>query len=206
MEIWKSITNYENYEVSNEGRIRSKDHIQKSGLINQEFTLKKGVILKPVINKNKDFRITLYDKNHKSKIFSLHRLIAFTFLGEPKENKMQVNHINGKRCDNRLINLEWVTKKENAKHSQMLKLQKGRCRKPIKCINNGLMFESTYEAAEWVCWYKNYTNKNIRNMADKIRCCGKQIQLTAYGFKWEYIDSCCSETSVVKRVHSSEWK
>ena len=61
-------------------------------------------------------------KNGKTKKHLIHRLMAETFL-ENKENKVQVNHINGIKTDNRLQNLEWNTRSENQLHSINLGLR-----------------------------------------------------------------------------------
>jgi hypothetical protein len=62
--------------------------------------------------------------NKKQKQYKVARLIAQTFIPNPL-NKPCVNHINGKKNDDRVENLEWVTHSENCLHAYQTKLHGG---------------------------------------------------------------------------------
>lgn len=100
-EIWKKIEGFEDYEVSNLGRVKS---------------IKKGKerILKPAINIKGYLRVNLCE-NGKKKEMKIHQLVAIAFLGHtPNGMKTVINHINFVRTDNRLENLEITTTRENS--------------------------------------------------------------------------------------------
>ena len=52
------------------------------------------------------------------KHLSAHRLLAFTFLGDPPFPNAVVNHKNGDKGDNALCNLEWMTYSQNSQAYQ----------------------------------------------------------------------------------------
>lgn len=59
--------------------------------------------------------VSLWD-GKSGKTYRVHRLMAVAFLPNTYMKEM-INHKNGIKTDNRLSNLEWVTRSENALHS-----------------------------------------------------------------------------------------
>lgn len=114
MEIWKEITNYEGtYEVSNYGSVKSLS--RKVGHFSGILRVLKEKLLKPDVDKAGYLLIGLRKDNIQKKFLN-HRLVAAAFIPNPS-NKLEVNHINGIKSDNRVENLEWVTSSENKIHA-----------------------------------------------------------------------------------------
>ena len=116
-ENWRSISGYEGlYEVSDHGRVRSLDHIvEKNGrygnLRQQRY---KGRIL--ALNKpkpNKYQTVNLW-RDGQGRVRQVHRLVIEAFVG-PCPKGMECRHFpDGDTSNNRVENLSWGTRVENA--------------------------------------------------------------------------------------------
>lgn len=104
MKIRKAIPGYGGlYEASEDGEIWSN----KNRIHNGKF-------LKPSLRKGYKFVcLCLGSEVHMR---SIHRLVAYTFIPNPK-NLPQINHIDGDKLNNNVSNLEWCTASENKQHS-----------------------------------------------------------------------------------------
>jgi hypothetical protein len=113
MEVWKKVKGFENYEVSNYGRL-------KVNLKFRKYRDYQSKILNPTKDKDGYFRTALTKEGSKfMKI--IHRLVVENFIENPLNNPC-VNHKNGIKSDNRVENLEWCTIKENNIHAIKLGL------------------------------------------------------------------------------------
>ena len=100
MEEWVVIENHPDYEVSNQGNVRS----------NKKWRGKGTILMKP--------KTRGYDRNYlcvilDNKSYSVHRLVASAFIPN-LENKPTIDHIDRNTLDNRVENLRWATQSEQS--------------------------------------------------------------------------------------------
>lgn len=115
-EVWKSVPNYPNYEVSSFGRIKS---LKRKGFPRDK-------ILKKSFDKDGYHHVRLY-RNKKGKMFTVHKLVTLAFIGKRNSGE-QVNHLDGNKTNNHVTNLEYCTGIENMRHAYSMGLipsQKG---------------------------------------------------------------------------------
>ena len=102
MEVWKLINGFEDYEISNYGRVKSlKKNNEK--------------ILKPQPNEKGYYCVDLYLFN-KRKTIRIHKLVAQYFLNHVGDGTMKlvIDHINNDKSNNRVDNLQIVTNRQNS--------------------------------------------------------------------------------------------
>lgn len=97
-EIWQPVEGYEDYAVSNFGRVKSLKY-------GNEKILKSW-------NNGKGYLFVSLCRNGKMKHFKIHRLVAIAFLPNP-EGFPEINHIDENKSNNCVDNLEWCSHKYN---------------------------------------------------------------------------------------------
>jgi len=109
MEIWKPIPNYEKYEVSNLGSVRSLLDCRGN-------TLSTSRILKDAKN-NRGYHSLTLCKDGIPKQFLVHRLVGITFIENP-DNKKTIDHIDKDKSNNKVSNLRWATNDEQLENKE----------------------------------------------------------------------------------------
>lgn len=164
-EIWKPVKGYESrYEVSNMGRVKSLSY-QRTG---------EERLLSQVCMSGNYLGVSLW-KNNKEKRFMVHRLVYEAFHGYlPKfvvtmkgDERMEVNHINEIKTDNRLENLELITCTQNNNH--------GTHKQRIAKSNSKKVYQYTMDGSFVKEW-------------DSTKSCAE------YGFNQSAVSSCCRNT------------
>lgn len=109
---------YENNIVNGFTKIDSLSNycIDEYGCI---LNIRTRCVIIPSVSKKGYLQVCLTNKN----TYIIHRLVALTFI-ENKENKQEVNHIDGNKLNNHISNLEWNTTQENLEHKRINNLGK----------------------------------------------------------------------------------
>jgi hypothetical protein len=180
-EIWKEISDFKKYEISNLGNIRKKDTQQ---------------LLKPGI-KSGYLSVCLINDTSERKSCKMHRLVALTFIPNI-ENKETVNHKDHNKLNNILTNLEWATTTEQNNHKR--KCEKDRqelvSSRAIWRVDKDTderieLYKTIKFAAQWVFDNKltsitDFNNGN--NIKTKISAVAQGKRTISYGYKWIYDD------------------
>lgn len=109
--IWKDIPNYEGlYAISTTGIVKSLGRFAHYEGYEKKVNER---ILKPSVAHGY-LQVILYNKG-KRKSYKIHKLVALAFLPNKDETKNTINHIDGDKTNNTLVNLEWLSRAENSR-------------------------------------------------------------------------------------------
>lgn len=111
-EIWKTITEYPNYEISNFGVVKSKQRKVNrfNGRIFHDKTINERFLKQSLCGSGYGF-VTLR-KNNRPYNRKIHILVAKYFIGN-RPNGLVINHKDGNKLNNNILNLEYVSKQKN---------------------------------------------------------------------------------------------
>ena len=162
VEAWRDIPDWPGYQVSDQGRVSSSQPWRGSDYR----------ILRPGDNGRGYEFVHLWRDGHKQR-FYVHRLVAAAFLGPPPDG-LDVNHKNGKKADNRLANIEYVTKSENAMHARVELKRRPNCRLTADQVRG---IRTRYEKGET-------THKAL---ADELGVAEETVRLAVSRQTWRHI-------------------
>ena len=194
-EIWKIINGFDDYLISNKGRVINK----------------KKNTYKALTPNEKGYLRVFLRKNKKSYTKYVHILVATAFIPNV-ENKPTVNHKNGNKADNEVENLEWATYTEQMEHAVKTGLIKKGEKHPL--YGRSLASETIYKMKLKRNLNKDLFNKKINqydlngkyiktwdsiNEAIKyynnkaIEFCCKGRRKSASGYQWTFYNGFISD-------------
>lgn len=159
-EIW--IKN-NGYKISNYGKVTKKnsDKLQKMSLN------KCGYVMCNVVF-NDGFKCSV-----------VHRVIAYAFLRDTYKKGLEVNHIDGNKENNRVDNLEWVTKSENQKHEVTVLQQR----------NGSNCYHSTLDDAKAIEIYNMAKTRlySVKDIAKIFDVQPSAVSKVINGWSWRHL-------------------
>ena len=174
VEIWKYISGYQGYQVSNTGKVKSLERKVKHR--NGYMTVREK-ILKPIKNKGGYLYVILSNKG-KHKNMKIHRLVCNAFLQNDSLFNTDINHKDENTSNNNVENLEYCDRKYNCNYgNHNIKNKLAQHNKPILCVELNKVFYSSRDA-------EKETSVKRQNI---ISCCNKKYGFkTAGRFHWEW--------------------
>lgn len=174
-EIWRDISGYENYQVSNLGNVRSLNYNHTGKMKLMKTVLVKGY-----------YKVKLFDSNRVPKLKSVHRLVYEAFNGKIPDG-LVINHKDEVTINNRLENLEAVSQSHNINYGTRNfrvseKMTNGKLSRPVLQINKDTgdiikEYPSAMEASR---------QTGIANATISKCALGSKGYKSAGGYIWKY--------------------
>ena len=181
-EIWRPVVGYEGfYDVSNFGRVRNKGW--------RYGQHRSNVIIKQRIQRGGYISVKL-SKDKKQRSFLVHRLVyeafnrtlpKFEFKGKGHCDEVrEINHIDENKQNNRIENLELVTKTQNIRHGTGIRRRAMKMTKPVYQYTLDRKFVKFWEGGAPEIFKLGYNKSCISE------CC-RGVQKYYRGFLWSYV-------------------
>lgn len=163
---WQPVKGFENYYLVSTG--------------GQIWSLHRHRALKPKIDKY-GYEVVSLSLNGVLHHRTVHRLVAQAFIPNSL-NLPTVNHINENKTDNRVVNLEWASVRDNDNHgTRNQRMSDSKCNNPVEQVfPDGTTI--VYKGA------KDASRKTSINRCQIAKCC-KNLAKTAGGYKWRYVNA-----------------
>lgn len=174
-ETWKPIQGYEDcYAISNKGRVKRTGNFGSTSRGQLSGRIKRGYVV---------FHLC---KGGIRKDHLAHRLVWATFNFAIKE-RLQINHLDGDKTNNRLDNLELCSRSENMKHAyRVLKIPAPN--NPSFGSMNGSSKLRETDIPKIISMYRtgNYRQTDI---GEKFGVSQRMISLIIRGEKWQHVNA-----------------
>lgn len=180
IEIWKTIPEFENYEVSNKGNVRN-NNFHNTG---------KCKLIAQTPDSRGYLKVSLF-KNNKRKCFFVHRLVAQAFIPNPN-NLETVNHKDEIKTHNYVENLEWMSDLDNKRYGTGIARRaknesgsKNGMAKAVYCYELDKSWGSISEAELELGFKKDYLSNHMsQHIKGQRKYCGKYNNIKLH---WKYV-------------------
>lgn len=175
-EIWKPILGWPAYEVSNLGQVRST----KNG---------KTRFVAPNKQRSGHIRVALIGDSTRN--YFVHRLVLENFVGPCPPDKTDGAHLDGNPGNNRLENLQWTTRSENALH-----------RRQHGTMTRGVAHRAASLTVEQVLSMRRarIAGGSVRDIAKDHGCTESNVRMILKGQIWGHIDMCgLPKSEIIRR-------
>jgi HNH endonuclease/NUMOD4 motif len=163
LEYWKPVVGFENYYlISNTGKLWS---VRKK-LYRVGFDDTRGYL---------NVTLSLDDKTYNRRI---HRMVIEAFVGH-RPTGLDINHIDGNKRNNRISNLEYVTRAENLAHAFKLGLLT-----PVHQFKTGHIFNRTITVDDVRRIRASGGGKVLQALADELGLNICQLYKIRNGTRW----------------------
>lgn len=183
-EIWKDIIGYEGiYQISNLGRVLALPKIVNSSKSINGKRITSARIKCTRVDRYGYETVKLTDSNSVYKHYTIHRLVALSFIPNPN-NYPSINHKDENKLNNTPDNLEWCTVKYNNLYNDRqdkinLLLTNGLLSKPVIQYSLDGVFVREFPSVNQVCRELNIFKAGVSG------CCNNRAS-TYKGFKWSF--------------------